>query len=189
MRRKSGTSWLIMISSLLAMGIAGQAQAKTSEADVISIVDGTTVGKARLHRSDAGVRVTIKSTGLVAGDAYTVWWIIFNGDPNGVSVMNATGGIADSEGNATFSAFLPVGFIHTEPASGNLRQLLGSGLQNARKAEIQIVVRGHGPSTGDIEQVSTLLGGCFVDDVDICADVQFASFPPPQNDNDDDDDD
>jgi len=186
MRRKSSTFWLVMLSSALLMAISGQSQAQTSKTDMISLADGTTVvGKARLRRSDAGAKVTIRSTGLVAGDAYSVWWLIFNEDPNDDSVMNATGRIADSEGNATFNAFLPVGFIHTEPASGNLRQLFGPGLQNVRKAEIGVVVRTHGPSTGDIEQVSTFLGDC---DVNICDDVQIAFFPMPHRDDDDDSD-
>ena len=186
MRRKSSAFWLVMLSSALLMAISGQAQAQTSKADMISLADGTTVvGKARLHRSDAGAKVTIKSTGLVAGDAYTVWWLIFNEDPNDDSVMNATGRIADSEGNATFNAFLPVGFMHTEPASGNLRQLFGPGLQDVRNAEIGAVVRSHGPSTGSIEQISTLLGDC---DVNVCVDAQIVFFPVPHRDDDDHDD-
>jgi len=175
MRRKSISFWLVMLSAALLMAISGQAQAQTSKADMISLADNTTVvGEARLHRSSMGANVTIKTTGLVPGDAYTVWWLIFNEDPNDDSVMNATGRIADSEGNATFSAFLPVGFMHTEPASGNLRQLFGPGLQDVKKAVIGVVVRTHGPSTGNIEQISTLLGDC---DVNVCDDVQIAFFP------------
>ena len=185
MRRKSSSFCFVMLSAALLMAIGGQAQAETSKADVISLADGSTVGKARLHRSRMGANVTIKSTGLVPGDAYSVWWLIFNEDPNDDSVMNATGRIADSEGNATFNAFLPVGFMHTEPASGNLRQLFGPGLQDVRNAEIGAVVRSHGPSTGSIEQISTLLGDC---DVNVCVDAQIVFFPVPHRDDDDHDD-
>ena len=163
-------------------GFGGQ----TSTADVltffledeVTLAAGDMVGTAELNRTAEGVNLTIDTTMLTAGAAYTIWWIIFNnpgactplgcgfdaadfGNPAvEASVMNATGRVADANGNATFSAFLPVGFMHTEPASGNIRQLLGPGLQNVQGAEIHVVVRDHGLSTGNIEQLSTLLGDC-----------------------------
>ena len=38
-----------------------------------------------------------------------------------------------------FSAFLPAGFIHTNPSSGAVRQVFGLGLQNVKGAEIHLV--------------------------------------------------
>jgi len=157
---------------------------------------GDVVGTAALTRHAAGVYLTADTTMLGAGDAYTLWWIIFNNpaacDPAGCtggdlgtaavegSVMNATGRDADATGNATFSAFLPVGFIHTNPSSGFGRQLFGPGLQNLAGAEIHVVIRSHGPSTGNVEQISTLLGDCVNEaSPSGCYDSQAIAFPRP----------
>lgn len=176
---------------------------QTSMADVLTFfledevtpAAGDMVGTAELNRTAEGVNVTIDTTMLTAGAAYSIWWIIFNnpgactslgcgidgadfGNPAvEASIMNATGRVADANGNATFSAFLPVGFMHTEPASGNLRQLLGPGLQNVAGADIHVVVRCHGPSTGNPEQISTLLGDCNTSGPTGCFDAQVAVFP------------
>lgn len=209
MRIKSSTLLLLIILSALVMAISGPAQAQTSKADVITFFnsDGTpaagdVVGKARLHRSAQGATLTINTTGLDDGSAYTIWWIIFNNPaecaPGGcsggdfgtqaveASVMNATGRVIESGDHASFSAFLPVGFMHTNPSSLNGRQLFGSGLQNVKGAEIHVIVRSHGPANppfGDIEQFSTVdgecnhptaLGGCF--------DPQAMAFPLPESD-------
>lgn len=178
---------------------------QTSMADVFTdtLPDGTpaagdTVGTAELTRTAQGAKLTIDTTLLDAGAAYTIWWIIFNNpaacDPAGcglpdlgvaeveASVMNATGRVADANGNATFSAFLPAGFMHTEPASGNGRQLFGPGLQNVQGAEIHVVIRCHGPWSGNIEQISTVAADCNADDGAgnmVCFDAQAMVFPLP----------
>ena len=212
MRRKSRKFLLLMLSSALAMAISGPAQAKDSKTDVFTFfnadgsrAEGDVVGEATLKRSKEGVNLTVHTTALDPGYAYTIWWVIFNNpaacDPVAgcsdadfgtaeveASVMNATGRVADSDGNAWFSAFLPAGFMHTNPSSLNGRQLFGPGLQNVKGAEIHIVVRCHGPSTGpfgDTEQLSTFNGDCLIIDddgvmVDICYDAQAAVFPLPK---------
>ena len=179
---------------------------QTSMADVLTFfledevtpAAGDMVGTAELNRTAEGVNVTIDTTMLTAGAAYSIWWIIFNnpgactslgcgidgadfGNPAvEASIMNATGRVADANGNATFSAFLPVGFMHTEPASGNLRQLLGPGLQNATGAEIHVVIRCHGLWSGNIEQISTVAGDCLnAASPSGCYDAQAIVFPLP----------
>ncbi len=177
----------------------GPADAQTSHADVFLFGDPTmefgVFGSATLKRDDIGVRVEIETT-LEPGDAHTVWWIIFNNpdacaalvcagtdlgnsDVNG-AVLHATGGVADGDGNATFNAFLPLGLIRlnrTETDRG--RHRLGPGLQDPKGAEIHMVIRTHGPASGDvaelIEQISTFGGLCDVND---CEDVQAAIFSP-----------
>jgi len=160
---------------------------------------GDIVGTAELQRAASGVAVRIDTTMLTPGNAYSVWWIIFNNpgacDPSGcsdadfgitaveASVLNATGRVADANGNGdvSFNAFLPVGFIHTAPASGNLRQPFGPGLQNVQGAEIHLVIKSHGPATGNIEQISTLMADC-VDPAVMpagCYDPQAMMFPLP----------
>lgn len=209
MRKKSSSLWLVILALPLVIAISGPAQAQSSKANVFVIDSGEVVGKARLHRSKEGVNLTIKTSGLVPGDAYSVWWIIFNnpgacaaggcsgadlGNPDvDGAVMNATGRVANSYRKTTFSAFLPVGFIHTNPASGNVRQPFGPGLQNLRGAEIHVVIRSHGMAiehdlpTDDVEQISTLFGDCGVDEVN-CFDAQAAVFPLPHRKKHDDDD-
>ena len=85
MRRKSRKFLLIILSSALAMAITGPAQAKNSKADVFTFFNadgspaaGNVVGEATLKRSKEGVNVTIHTTELGPGNAYTIWWIIFN---------------------------------------------------------------------------------------------------------------
>ncbi len=184
--------------------VAAAVNGQTSTADVVTFfledevtpAAGDVVGTAELTRTAAGVRLTANSTLLDAGAAYTLWWIIFNNpaacDPAGcsgadlgipeveASIMNATGRVADATGNATFSAFLPVGFMHTEPASGNGRQLLGPGLQNPTGAVIHVVIRCHGLWSGNIEQISTVAGDCLnAASPTGCYDAQVIVFPLP----------
>jgi len=184
--------------------VAAAVNGQTAMADVLTFfledevtpAAGDMVGTAQLSRTAEGVNVTINTTALTPGAAYTIWWIIFNNpsacDPAGCgladlgtaavegSVMNATGRVADATGNATFSAFLPVGFMHTEPASGNGRQLLGPGLQNPTGAVIHVVIRCHGLWSGNIEQISTVAGDCLnAASPTGCYDAQVIVFPLP----------
>lgn len=183
----------------VAMAVNGQ----TSMADVVTFTlpdetpaAGDVVGSAELNRTAAGVNLTATTTMLDAGSAHTLWWVIFNNpaacDPAGcgladlgtaaveASIMNATGRVADATGNATFSAFLPVGFLHTNPSSLNGRQLFGPGLQNAAGAEIHIVIRCHGPWSGNVEQISTVAGDCLnAASPSGCYDAQAIVFPLP----------
>jgi len=176
---------------------------QTSMADVVTFMmpdempaAGDVVGTATLNRTAAGVNLTANTTMLDVGAAYTLWWIIFNNpaacDPAGcsdadfgtpeveASAMSATGRVADANGNATFGAFLPAGFMYTNPASGNGRQLFGPGLQNPAGAEIHVVVRCHGPWSGNIEQISTFAGDCNnAASPSGCYDAQAIVFPLP----------
>ena len=57
----------------------------------------------------------------------------------------------------------PSGFIHSN-TPGNiddgpgLRQLLGTGLQDAEGAEVHIIIRNHGPANGNPEQTTFNIG-------------------------------
>jgi hypothetical protein len=201
---------LFILASALALAISGLAQASsyksaTSRADVFTFQNedgsdaaGNVVGRAYLHRLEAGVSLVIKTRGLVPGHAYTVWWVIFNNprkcghdgctdadfaNPEvEASVLNATGRVALSS-RVSFYAALPAGYIYTNPSSGNGRHLFGPGLQNVRGAEIHVVIKDHGDTTGSVEQISTFIGDCMLDP-DItpggCYDPQAAVFPLPR---------
>ncbi len=156
---------------------------------------------AKLLRTDDAVAMQIATYELEPGSAYTVWWVVFNnpgacspvpdGDPSipacgeddvlnpdgelspnplaRVSILWAAGGMAGMDGKAAFSAVLEEG-----NAPGEV--LVGSGLEDARKAEVHLVVRTHGqPSMDRLHaQLSSFeLTGC-----DACEDVQDAVFLP-----------
>lgn len=179
------------------------AAGETSTADVFTFMlpDGTPaagdmVGSSTLNRTPSGVTLSASTTMLGVDAVYTLWWVIFNNpaacaaDPCAdtdfataaveASVMNATGRAADANGEATFSAFLPVGFTHTEPVSATGRQLFGPGLQEAAGAEIHVIIRSHGPASGNPEQLNTFMADC--DNVAPamgCYDDQAIVFPRP----------
>jgi len=92
-------------------------------------------GVSSLVRTDNGVSMTLMTTGLAPG-AYTVWWVVFNPDVPGMSVGFAAGHVVGPDGNARFAANLKEG----EPLS-----IAGGPLEDARAAEIHVVVRYHGP--------------------------------------------
>lgn len=164
---------------------------------------GNIVGHAALNRLQSGVRLQINTTGLQPDAAYTVWWIIFNNPaacaPGGCtgadlgvrgvagSVMHATGGVANANGNAKFNAFLPIGFMHTNPSDeaaygAFIRQVRGAGLQNLTGAEIHAIIKSHGPSNGKVKQISTFAGYCLnVPPALPCYDGQAVRFTVPGN--------
>jgi hypothetical protein len=146
-------------------------------------------GSATLTRFRDGAAVTITVNELEPNHAYTIWWIIFNEpaqcvggcgeddiarfqetgeNPANIGVQNATGGVADDSGSATFTATLLEG-----NAQGH-QVLFGPGLIDSMKAEIHNAVRSHGPASDDATlleaQTTTVAGGCGEDG--------FACFDP-----------
>ena len=164
-----------------------------------SVVDGSS---ATLMRNDQNVRLTLNTSELEAGGAYTIWWIIFNNpeycsdscgeddlppfNPDGYnpaiepSAAFATGHVIGNNGKGNFGASLQEGLPKGQT-------LFGEGLIDSRKAEIHIVVRAHGqPIPGIVnEMIGTYGGGCSEDTGggpgavgNDCADPQFAVFLP-----------
>ena len=146
-----------------------------------SVIDATS---STLARTKNGITATLQTQELEAGDAYTLWWVIFNhpencehpipgvtscgeGDvfaqPLGdtdvkVSVQYAGGNIVGGTGRADFGAYLQEGV--TPDAPGQL--VFGSGLIDSKKAEVHLVVRSHGKVFPPMEgaQLSTFGGAC-----------------------------
>lgn len=191
-----------LIVSALAVLIGGAsvaaAPAARQSSNVYAFADASEVDGAwsTLLRNDGGVRMTVHTSQLDAGGAYTVWWVIFNnpaacthgmpelgllcgegdllafgGDPAVMSsVLYAAGHVVGMNGKATFGAHLRVGQLTNDV-------LWGDGLLDARGAEIHLVVRSHGdPIPGIVsEQIRTFGGAC---DINTCEDQQFAAYPP-----------
>ena len=146
-----------------------------------SVIDATS---STLARTKNGITATLQTQELEAGDAYTLWWVIFNhpenceypipgitscgeGDvfaqPLGdtdvkVSVQYAGGNIVGGTGRVDFGAYLQEGV--TPDAPGQL--VFGSGLIDSKKAEVHLVVRSHGRVFPPMEgtQLSTFGGAC-----------------------------
>ncbi len=146
-------------------------------------------------RNADGVAYTISTTGLLAGGAYTNWWVVFNepqfcftspcgpgdlpqngGNPNvGASVLWATGRVVDANGQGDFAAHLAADGVSAAP--GQVR--FGPALLSPR-AEIHIIVRSHGPASADANvrqlQLTTVAGGCSMSNP--CQDQQFVQHLP-----------
>ena len=66
------------------------------------------VGTSTLTRTGSGTSFSLRTTGLQAGHAVTVWWMVFNPDGS-VSVQYAAGHVIDEGGAAEFGGHLSVG--------------------------------------------------------------------------------
>jgi hypothetical protein len=143
-----------------------------------------------LVRNDGGVTMTLHTSGLVPGNAYTVWWVIFN-NPSAciggcgmddlarpavqASLAFATGHVVGND-VANFGAWLGVGdtggVLSSPPSPAG-----PYGLLDSRTAEIHLVVRSHGSALPELlkEQISSFNGGC---PPNACMNVQAAVHLP-----------
>lgn len=158
-----------------------------------SPVDGSS---STLVRDDDAITVVVDTSELDAGSVYTLWWVVFNNPENcmhGIpglsqcgeadllpfggapevnsSALWADGSVASADGEGYFSGYLKEG-----EASGEV--LFGSGLIDASKAEVHVVVRSHGKPIPAFlwEQLNTFEGGCGARK---CIDPQFAVHVAP----------
>ena len=208
-----------MISSMRSLGMAlaavtlslplqtgGEAVAGGSvvNMEVFGLGDPV-LGVSTLMRYDDAVDMTISTTGLEPGHAYSVWWVIFNNPdacsdecgtddfPEGApmaqpgleppdpavkaSVLWATGLVVPSDGAADFRARLEVG---NPPGAVDF----GPGLVDPMNAEIHLPVRSHGRAMlGQVaEQISTVNGLCELTKPDPgsseCLNVQYVTHLP-----------
>ncbi len=184
-----------------------------SQSDAYRFADGTAVDgvTSTLVRASDSITATFNTGDLESKNVYTMWWVIFNnpeecvapipglsqcgeadvfGEPFGdtpvkVSVQFAAGNIVGGTGTASFGAHLDEG----ELPSGDGQVVFGSGLIDAKKAEVHLVVRTHGkaiPPLG-MAQITTFGGACTAETdptgvgptgPNECADVQFAAHQP-----------
>ncbi len=187
-------SGLVLVSCILldrpaeAQVNAGNdaATAQMSVSDVFPFGDTTTTipaASSRLVRTSHSVSVTVSTRGLIPGNVYTIWWIIFAkpvfcaaatcgladlGNPNvQASVVWATGRVADAQGQAIFTA-------HLVPGNPEGPVLVGNAAFNPLVADLHQVVRDHNEIGANgatlLQQLTTLNAGC----VGACVDVQAA---------------
>ncbi|MGH8072005.1 MAG: hypothetical protein ACRERE_43595 [Candidatus Entotheonellia bacterium] len=175
----------LLVSGLLDLPNSFAAPPVSSSAEVLVIATGTVVGESTLLRLAAALSATLETTGLTSGNAYTMWWVIFN-NPEFCSLSPCTaadfananvqasqvlaaGHVAGGSGKAGFASYLAVG--DTSEA------VFGPGLLDPLGAEIHLVLRSHGrtiPGMVD-DQISSLNGGC---PPNTCTNVQVSRHLP-----------
>jgi hypothetical protein len=135
---------------------------------------------SNLKRNANGITANFKTNGLIPGNAYTMWFVIFGDAPGPpVLVTYAAGHVVGNSGKGNFSAHISVGDIFDNPLT----------------AEVHLALRTHGPAQPDMmpDQIHTIDGGCLLDegigypsgpalyaDSDLlgyCANVQVAMHP------------
>jgi hypothetical protein len=181
---------LVALAVLIVSGVGwvqnGRAEPPSIDRDSVllrfsdgSIVEGSS---AMLVRTDKGVTMTIHTSGLDPGAAYTVWWVIYNnpehcqsdlctdppdfGNPDvQATLLHATGHVIGNNRVGNFAAHLAEG----DPSSGD-----ELGLVDASKAQIELVVRSHGqPIPGMVkEQITMFNGGC---SINVCESEQVTT--------------
>lgn len=149
-----------------------------STADVFSPVLNEVVGSSTLLRGENAMNAKFETSGLEPGYAYTLWWGIINQPENcndtpcsladlanseiKADFLFVSGRVADESGTAIFS-----GSLLENDGSTSVNDQLGlpidvGGLLDAQKAQIQLLLRSHGPAVSGMvdDQISTYGGGC-----------------------------
>ena len=180
---------LVGLLSGVLISRAGAATQTTS--DVVWMSNATKAGTSTLTRTGSGIALDLHTTGLQAGNAVTIWWMVFNhpqacisgastetpDDPRcgmadinnsaaGLSVLYAAGHVIDQGGAADFGAYLQEG--DTDRALPGM----ALGLLDAAAADVHLVVRDHGPAKPGmiVEQIHTFDDFCNP----TCTDLQMS---------------
>jgi hypothetical protein len=128
----------LALVGLLSVVVVSRAGAATKTTSPVTTFAGAVVGTSTLTRTSSGISFSLSTTGLEAGHAVTIWWMVFNPDGS-VSVQYAAGHVIDQGGAAQFGGYLQVG--DTEGVING-----GPGLLDALAANVVLVVRDHGPA-------------------------------------------
>lgn len=134
-----------------------------------------------LHRNKNGITVNFNTNGLIPGNAYTLWFVVFGDAPGPPSSTHAAGHIVGGSGKGNFSGHISVGDIFDNMNVFN----------NPLTAEVHMALRTHGPAQPGMipEQIQTIDGGCTSgfpsgpvlypdsDVVGYCANIQVAMHP------------
>lgn len=149
-------SVLAIATALVALAVPLSATADSASRQAANVtgfteaggLDSTVYGTATLTRNDRGLAMTFHTTGLPAGDAVTIWWIVFG--PNGDllsaqyaaghvigndGVGNFAGSLAEGDTSGCFATWFPCGGLSTDPSQGD-----------SRTATVLLLARVHGPA-------------------------------------------
>jgi hypothetical protein len=191
-----------VMALLLVVPAAQAAPADRSISSVWSFATGMEVpgASSQLVRTNKGISMSLRTNGLPAGDAVTVWWVIFN-NPDActtgeggfrcgegdlfnpaveASVQNA-GGHVVGNGRYAVGSYLSEG--DTSGCALAAFDLLCTGLIDASVADVHLVVRSHGPALPAFlpDQFKSFGGACGNEPEELggggpntCEDLQFA---------------
>jgi hypothetical protein len=156
---------LVALALVGLLSVVSRAGAATQTTSPVTTFAGAPVGTSTstLVRTDSGIAFSLQTTGLQAGHAVTIWWMVFN--PNGpLSVQYAAGHVIDEGGAAEFGGTLQEG--DTEGVING-----GPGLLDAQGANVVLVVRDHGPADpGRVDEQIHTIGACNP----TCTDLQMS---------------
>jgi hypothetical protein len=172
MKKGFFTGFSLIAVFAFAIVLSAQSPADQDFTSVKVIATGAVVGSAHLVRTANGITCVIQTSGLVPGDAYSVWWVI----PTEMLVFNATGGIAAADGTATFAGHASTGPIG--PVNGLDVLSNGDGVFDSPLTDtVTVVIRHHGPPIPGMinHQMHTFNTGCGTGG---CQNVQKATFLP-----------
>ena len=166
---------------------------RVSAASIYNFSDKAEAGTSTLKRGADAITLSIATSELNPGYAYTVWWVVFDNPENctdsdcgsddvsgamggganlpGVSILGAAdGSVVNADGKANY-----YGSLRKNNAS---QAILGDGLDNPATAEIHYVIRSHGVAVPGLieDQITTFNGGCETGQPNVgqCTNVQFA---------------
>jgi hypothetical protein len=168
-RRRLLVVTMVMMLFVLAMP-ASAAAPETLEGAESDDFGSTAEGTSQIRRTANGMSLDFDVEGLTPGNVYSVWWVVFdiNGtcaqDNDDFYVLNATGGIANQSGEATFRAHLSNGPVG--PANGEdvlVSAPFGEDFLTALDTHVFSVVVDHGArddlSEGTVaENMRTIIG-------------------------------
>jgi hypothetical protein len=170
-----------LLTLTLGVGTTLATPAARSTQPVVQTWDGTPVGTSTLLRTDAGISATFRTSGLPAGQAVTLWFVIFNNpaacvagcglddllfNPSaGGDFLVGAGHVVGASGTANFGGHLGVG-----DTSGSAFPEIGMpdrpiGLTSPWGAQVGLLIHSHGPMVpGQVlaSQISSFTGGCTV---------------------------
>lgn len=161
---------LLLVATLRSAQINNAADHDFAKVKMIS--SGAVVGSADLVRNDNGITCVIHTSGLIPGDAYSVWWVV----PNETLIYNASGGIAGGDGSATFAGHASVGPVG--PVDGSVVLSNGDGsFDQPRTDTVTVIIRHHGPAIPGMinQQTGSFNAGCGAGG---CKNIQIATFVP-----------
>ena len=160
---------LAIVGLLAAIPLSRAGAATRTTSDVTLLADpSVVVGTSTLTRTESGISFSLETSGLAAGHAVTVWWMVVNPD-GGVAVLYAAGHVINDSGTAEFGGYLQVG-----DSDG---YVMGDDttLEDALQATVYLVVRDHGPANPRTvtAQIQTF-GVCNP----TCTDLQISEHQP-----------
>jgi hypothetical protein len=191
---------LLAASATAQSGNSGNVKTQIVKVNVLGSTAVIPAAGASLSRNNEGVFGTISTSGLTPGSVTTLWWAIFNNPEFCASTICAAsdfnnplvngslqyggGTIVGAGGRADFSDYFAVGDntgFFLNPAFPNMPNP-APGIVDAKKAQIHLSIRTHGPANADPailnQQLTSFPGGCAVSVPSPCATIQGAVFLP-----------